>query len=972
MWDLLPAYEATGLQKVQRWPIWATPLMIFLLGLSIRLFFIFSSCQNRLCSFGDGFFFLKTGQVLAQAIVSASSFGQFLSSLTAHTTTSAGSVGAFGSSALADRLLLDGPVYTSFLAIVQLVSGIAQSTDFANHARTFGSFNAVIDALCCMLVYLAGRKAFGNRAGLVAAVLMCVYPPAIINTMLCYAEPFSYFLLTLWVVLAFHLQSSLASRRKSLGIGLAIGCTSALIMLSRSIFFPLPAMALLILIFMQIKGNWQADSVESPGTAPGNIQKTSTIADRIKPYGLPLAAMAAGALLVMVPWIIFTHSITGKFTPWVNRAPGYNLYVGNQVRTDGWRTWPAHEGICNDMEGAIASVGKNCQSDPSRFSGLLLRKMSRLWAGVWNDFKYPVYKLSWMGQNLLHDSILLLAATGMLLLFEWRTQDPKRYHYGVILSFLALYHCLYACFEPVARYAISAMPFAILLAGHTIDLSLKNSARRICLLGLLIYGLVFFATLDSHFSFVPVLMSVVPSFLARIIDALLWICGWTGLCVCILWLFGHFNSERGTSIGTLAILSPLTCLMALTSISALAFDPARFEWACPLAEGGSIALQLETPSVDRNSCRPCAYLLVDLRSETGSPDVEASVNGTKTAPPLPLYQLMPQRGDAAEIYSLQGQVMNCDPRAFRQWWVFPFSTHLLKDTNVNEITISPSRPITGASKTPRSSNNITIFGDYGPDSSELSLDSQPSLIKFSWVKGFVTIDRRDPRIYEPMANKGKSKNPQLITDGKSEDKDLSECPGRQTGTYRVHLMVVPKENSTSAAAPPPQTVTQNFSGDEVAIFESAKEMLVSGGDPRTMVPASTPISVPPGINAAAYNISCEFLSPKQKTIGGIQVTFTGRSEDGSGKSWTSAWTPTALEVASGAWQRFSFSDLIPAEISNLQELKASLLISPFPPDRLFLHRKKAIKESIGVRKLKVSVLPYFKEARINDTNWTVY
>ncbi|MBX9693776.1 MAG: glycosyltransferase family 39 protein, partial [Cyanobacteria bacterium] len=555
------------------------------------------------------------------AVASASDFAHFMSSLTAHTSTAAGSVTAFGSSALADRLLLDGPVYTSFLALVQLAAGIAQTNDFASHARTFGCFNAIIDALCCVLIYFAGRKAFGGRTGLIAALLMCVYPPAIINTMLCYAEPFSYFLLTLWVVLAFQLQSILGSPRKSFGVGLALGCVSALIMLSRSIFFPLPAVALFILICMQVRSTSQSDSIEENAS---QTQTQSSLVSRVKPYGLPLIAMAVGALVVMAPWIMFTHSITGKFTPWVNRAPGYNLYVGNQLRTDGWRTWPAHEGICNDMEGAVESVSKNLQSDPSRFSGLLLRKLSRLWAGVWNDFKCPFLKVSWMGQNLFHDLILLLAVTGMLLLFESRAQQKDRFQYGIVLGFLVLYHCLYACFEPVARYAISAMPFAVLLASYTISYALESSSRRVCFLALLIYALVFFAMLDAHFSFIPVLSSLVPAFLARVLDALLWICGWTGLCCFVVWLLGHF-CHRGVSLGTLAVLAPLTCLLTLTSISALAFDPARFEWECPLAEGNTVVVHLETPATDSTSVGPCAFLLVDMQSDSGSPSIEASI-----------------------------------------------------------------------------------------------------------------------------------------------------------------------------------------------------------------------------------------------------------------------------------------------------------------------------------------------------------
>ncbi|MBX9691711.1 MAG: hypothetical protein K2Z81_04955, partial [Cyanobacteria bacterium] len=63
---------------------------------------------------------------------------------------------------------------------------------------------------------------------------------------------------------------------------------------------------------------------------------------------------------------------------------------------------------------------------------------------------------------------------------------------------------------------------------------------------------------------------------------------------------------------------------------------------------------------------------------------------------------------------------------------------------------------------------------------------------------------------------------------------------------------------------------------------------------------------------------------------------------------------------------------IPPDVSSLQELKASMLMSPFPPDRLFLHRKKALKDSVGVKNLRLSITPGFKSARIDEPNWTVY
>jgi hypothetical protein len=917
------------------------PLLVFAFALAIRLFYDLNKSDQRLCSFGDGYFFLKTGQELAKALTAGGGFSDFLARLTVHTSEVAGGVATFGSGALGDRLLLDGPVYSGFLAVVHIISGIVGTTDYANNSRIFSIANSIVDSFSCVLIFLCGRLAFGSRAGLIAALLLAIYPASVLNTRLCYSELFTYFLFLLWSTLALALRNALNKTAKALSSLLAfcLGATSVLIVLARSFFAPLPVIGFLLLFFVKGDGDGEVES---------EAKKTVMNAPCV-------ASLIAGSALVMAPWLWFTHEVTGKFTPWVNRAPGYNLFVGNQLYTDGWRTWPAQPGIPNETGDALKSISTNLSSDPVRFSGLQLRKLSRLGAGVWNDFQHRFFGIAWQAQNVFHDWILMFAAVGMITSLR---ANPAVRRSALVFFIFSIYHCLYACFEPVARYAITAMPFACLLAGQSLT-GLNKPLRDGKFWLLLVLSAAFFALLNMHFSFIPHLFRILPTdTLAPIalLDAVAWLALWIALGVLVQQII-----PAPTRLQRACVWSLISIFVAI-SFAGLAFDPARTEWSVELKKAGDgIRCDFILPSTIE-SPPPVAYLLVDLQTLMPEPQLTVTVNEKTLAPPVPVLQLMNDRKDAAEIYSLQAQAMLADPRSFRHWWAFPVPITFLSPSSPNQISIS-AKTEDGVSF-----ETVKIFGVYPSSDEELNdirlsaaqaakstvgplSVTMPSINKFSWVKGFVTIDRRDPRPYEAMTVNGRVRNCQFLTRAGSSATDLSNRTGRQFGTFRMRLYMPPQNDSTFDL--------KQWSAESVELFKKNQEFVIAGGDPATMAINTKPIALPSDLNSSAfYLLSCELQRTKQKVTGGISTTLTAMSRDGSAINYTSPWGPTALRLAGKGWQKFSFLDRVPGAIGTAHDAGASIMISPFAADRLFLHRKNALRDTVKVRNVS---LRYFRE-----------
>ncbi len=126
------------------------------------------------------------------------------------------------------------------------------------------------------------------------------------------------------------------------------------------------------------------------------------------------------------------------------------------------------------MPGANGNVGvvvsgivDNLEKHPLEMIALELKKIPRLWAGGWNEFRYSFFGLSFEMQNVWHSMLLFFAFVGICL-----TASQVRSTRSMPTMFVGLSAVLIICihfsrnagFEPIFRYNITAMPFVCLFA----------------------------------------------------------------------------------------------------------------------------------------------------------------------------------------------------------------------------------------------------------------------------------------------------------------------------------------------------------------------------------------------------------------------------------------------------------------------------------------------------------------------------
>ena len=311
-------------------------LAVFGLALFVRLVYNLYIAQHRILDVGDSFYYLSAGRSLAKLVRESQSIQSFFAHLCTAAQFAPGSFKSFSSLALSDRLLIDGPIYPTYLATVFLLSGKALVSGALNvNQITFGLANSVLDSILAAVLVFLGEISFGAVVGIVGGIFWCFYLPAIINTQQCYGEPVVALLVTIFMALLFNhtfIKERLLSHNgaaETLPV-FAIGVAAALLMLAKPAFVLLPAILLLV-HFLALAFAGKLDPAYK------------SLSDLVFAF----ISLLAGLCVVLAPWLFFTATVGGAPRLIVNRAPGYNLYIGNCLATDGWKTLPVVEGVAD-------------------------------------------------------------------------------------------------------------------------------------------------------------------------------------------------------------------------------------------------------------------------------------------------------------------------------------------------------------------------------------------------------------------------------------------------------------------------------------------------------------------------------------------------------------------------------------------------------------------------------------------------
>ena len=966
------------------------PILLFIIAFGVRAYYV-THCEHLICEFGDAFYYLTTGAALANVLATATDWASLFQQMTASAPISPEDGSAFTSVKLPVRLVLDGPIYPAYLALLASIFGFATQAkmQFNTYGTQIALANALVDSLSCLMIYYLGSRAFGKRAGAVAGLLFAFYPAASINLSRAYSETFSYFL-----VLSL-LSTALLARFEKLrvaalcGIGLQFGFLIACVALVRPVF---------VLVVAAVAVSLVVTDIICQGFASVPWYQSWLSRRRLSAALLSVV----GVCLIFIPWSQITAKSLGKPAFLLARAPAYNLFVGNQIVTDGWKTWPIVPGFSENLNVVIGGVVENLAKQPLEMVALELKKAPRLWAGGWNEFRYPFYGLTFEMQNVWHSLLLVLASIGICL-----TAARIRAERSLVTTFVGLaslsiicVHFLYIAFEPISRYGLTAMPFVCLFAGVAIT-SLLRTRAIFHLAVLLIAGAVFLGYLLTRVSFAPIILQSFPSMkigAARVVEEIIILAFWFILAqICIR----SIAAAKGSPLMPQSRILCLTgfAFASLCWFSAAHYDQSANEWFC------DIRTQMQTISQDAaippaealagwlsetkgDNCldpKNTVFVLVDFQHEMGQPAVTLNVNRVSwRTVALPWNQVLGKEGDFATIMKMQGSAMTKDWRTFRQWWAIPIPRGILKPGAANEIAISfefAEAPLT-----------VRVYGDYFPNDNTDSLNL-PSLDFFSWTRGFATYDTRDTRVYTETPGLARITNPALWFVRTSETKDLSTEPGLQSGAYRIRF-AVPRAPAKAKSAeraehsasivesssdkPPAETAKLEPLPPEqfeefapISLAKRLEEATVDGANPITYQVFKESQKLPANLRkGAVLDFGCLIKSDRKRQGGPISVVFEGINEKGELEKCDPVWQPTAVSYDVG-YRRFHASYVIPDRVFALKNPAVNVVASPYPIDVVVLNKKKAIREVLIIKDANLTLYsPLLLPSRNPD--WLIF
>lgn len=975
------------------------PILLFALALSIRAFYVLH-CEHLVCEFGDAYYYLTTGAALAKVLSTATDWTGLFQQITSATPISPEDGSTFTSSQLPVRLMLDGPIYPAYLAVLASIFGFASQAkmQFNNYATQISLANSCIDSFSCLLIYSLGGRAFGRKVGAMAAVLFAFYPAASINLSRAYSETFSYFLLLSLMSTAVVARVEKLRTAALCGIALQFGFLFACVTLVRPIF---------VLVVVSIVASLVL--CDLVGTTNGDSKWYRVWFGKRRLAALVLSAI--GALIIFIPWSQITGKSLGQPTFLLSRAPAYNLFVGNQVVTDGWKTWPIVPGCSGDTKVVMNGILENFLRQPFEMVALELKKVPRLWAGGWNEFRYPFFGLSVEGQNIWHGVLLLLAFIGVCL-----TAARIRSERHLVMTFVGLssfsiicVHFLYVGFEPISRYGLTAMPFVCLFAAVSI-VALVRQHAILHLSLLVIGGALFIGFLERKISFAPTILQTFSAMrigTARIVEEVVVLAFWFLLAQISI---RAIAAAKGSALMLQSRNLVIACfaVAGLSWFAAAHFDRSNGEWFC------DIRTQVQTISQDA-AVPPAAelaswlsetkgancldpqntiFVLFDCEHDMGQPAVAINVNRiTWRTVALPWNQVLGKEGDISTIMNMQGSAMTKDWRSFRQWWAIPIPRGLLKPGAANEIAIN----FEFAEATPP----VRVFGDYFPteDTETLNL---PSFDFFSWTRGFATYDTRDTRVYSLIPGLAKVTNPALWFVRTTETKDLSTEPGLQTGAYRIRFAIprAPAKQAstkqeqasleqseakseqaetfkTEQSKPPKAEKLEPLKPEQfeefapVSLAKRLDEVTIDGGNPLSYKVFRESQKLPANIRKGAIvDFGCLIKSDRKRQGGPISVILEGTNEKGELQKYNFPWQPTAVSYDVG-YRRFHASYIIPDRILGLKNPAVSVVVSPFPIDELVLNKKKAIQEVLIIKDANLTLYSPLPLPS-NNPDWMIF
>lgn len=927
------------------------PLLVFALAFGLRAGHNIG-LKHQVWLMGDAYNYMSTGRELFRTVRDPVLLSKALEDGNALGQTKPDHL-KLASTSLKDRVSLDGLLYPSYLAMAQALSGADPDRGMEELRLPICLANSVLDALTCVFVFFAATIVFGTGVGLLSALLLSCYPSYIVSTQQCLAEPLACFFIALWLLaISCSVKLTGGSTRRDLAIFAGLGLSTGLVVIAKPTHILLPVIALCA------AGLFGIVSQSRTAVASTNTKKLALFSQHGVVLALTSLFMAAA---VLAPVLLTTKAITGEWSFSAKRSPYENLVVSVNASQDGWRAYPYPGAFPENASQMLQVARESISKDFGELLSITIKKASRLFSGVANDQRYAVLLLSYDAQTFFHRALLVFAAVGTMVLLIKPVEfwSSRRALCGVLLVSVVFFHCAYLFFEAMPRYALTAVPAIVIMAA---------------------YGLIstFRSAISAPFFYVPlalVLLLLLPfqsgvdvcsttaSFLGK---DWIWMAPWVvAICqtldaagiflICIPILLQTMLTlkvalvtpdkapDNTRSAATALIVFGLTAMVSIVC-TVCSIDRRDWkEWKCRLLPGQKIKRTFVLPQLSATSEH--ALILVDCSAPALPPNLHVAVNGIEIDDhPFPLAQRIDNNS------SIVDGVMRCefasgnDSRSFRQWWAIPVPVSALKQQEQNEVLITAN-------------GDVTIFGDFEPVD---SVGYMPSLWRFSYNKGYCSIEGGDPRIMERDVTEGSAQSG--FFDGKTwTSADLSSEWGAQSGNHRVRLLVL-----TSPTASKHESASEGAQACSVSQLTPIGQALeIAGSDPRTLLPMQQEKKfLPACADGTRFEFSCDLRTLSASSDGAVSLSF------GNSPGWSSQWQPMAVPITKD-WTHVEFSDRLPQSATD-GNAEIHLMVAPSQPDLIYTDRKAAVKSKIEMRNARVRLLPPIDLDHLTSSNTRVF
>lgn len=659
---------------------------------------------------------------------------------------------------LADMLIVDGPV----LPLIAAKAILLGQTFHLSMPYALSVLESIIQSLVSGLVFILAWRATGNKfLALAAGLLWGLYPPAVIATQRLVSENLCAALL-LAVSLCFDIALKAKNANFSHLLPLAYaGFFFALMLLTKPVMM---FCVLFALAFLLVCLRWKR-------AATG------------------LAAFSAATIITMLPFWVFTKEATGKIFFIPQRYPILNAIVTNSLITDGYHGLPTQQ-ASNYASGQTSVIGVEValfMEDPLGHTDLNIRKLARIFAEPWNDFRRTAVFLNAQSIRFTHQ-LLAVFAMGALALGLTATisalqisikkiefdQFTLRNSTAAMLVLAVIGHLIYTGFEGIPRYGFTATPLFVVLLFWAIEAIRHSHPSKLQLINLII----------------PPILLVLLSNLLYVENALGWLSSpisaalalATAYAILAAWFFFALQKITASlSLSSKLMKTSVTIIFLLFTITT---------GLCLLRESreAEIAARISGPAVamrelsfskraDSSDTPQWALLLVDASKEIEHAHITVNGHRIREAPKS-VFHFYQKKFDLLSFMEEMAKDINVNIENVRQWRAVPIPIEYLSQDGKNQIRISSP-----------SGAPLTVYGDFAAESPSAGI-ALPTYEIVSHSRIFVSVHDLDwrPRVKFTIPTPSQS---QIEYDEPkyplAPQSDLSSAPGIQKGQWRMMI-----------------------------------------------------------------------------------------------------------------------------------------------------------------------------------------